>query len=86
MFIVCHLWHRHSNLQNFIIIIIPTLVMLQQLQTSRDGNVTVVRLVVTPTEEQDGEVLTCRAQTRDLPHTTALSTSWNLQVNCKCHN
>ena len=47
---------------------------------------TVVRLVVTPTEEQDGEVLTCRAQTRDLPHTTALSTSWNLQVNCKCHN
>ena len=47
---------------------------------------TVVRLVVTPTEEQDGEVLTCRAQTRDLHPPAALSTSWNLQVNCKCHN
>lgn len=51
-------------------------------QTSPDGNVTVSALWITAKEEEDGDVITCKAGNPDLDQST-LQTSWNLQVNYK---
>lgn len=51
-------------------------------QTSPDGNVTVSSLWITAREEDDGDVITCKAQLPHLPLAT-VQNSWNLQVNYK---
>ena len=43
---------------------------------------TVSRLWLTPEEEDDGEVLTCKAGLPNLPQ-SSVQNSWNLQVNCE---
>merc|ERR1719150_2424888 len=51
-------------------------------QTSPDGNVTVSSLWITAREEDDGDVITCKAQLPHLPLAT-VENSWNMQVNYK---
>jgi len=51
-------------------------------QTSPDGNVTVSSLWITAEEDDDGDIITCKAGNPDLPN-SSIQTSWNLQVNYK---
>ena len=60
----------------------PQLSLMLTLQTSPDGNVTVSSLWITAREDDDGDVITCKAELPHLPLST-VENSWNLQVNCK---
>ena len=51
-------------------------------QTSPDGNVTMSTLRLTPSKEDDGSIITCRAGVDNLQE-ASMEASWNIRVNCK---
>lgn len=53
------------------------------LQFSETSNITLSVLTFTPTMEDDGKYLTCRAENPIVPE-SAIEDRWRLNVHCKC--
>lgn len=58
--------------------------MIFEFQVSDEVNGTVSTLKLVPAMEDDGRIVTCRAQTPSLTG-GFVEDSWRMQVHCKCH-
>lgn len=58
------------------------LILLLDLQTSKDGNTTTSTLSLIPKKEDSGKYLSCRAENSIIP-SKVLEDGWELQIQCK---
>lgn len=56
--------------------------ILSSFQTSHGGNVSSSMVRLTPNASDDGRLLSCRAENRNLP-TAVIEDTWKLSVYCK---